>query len=957
MGGALIAGGFASLGRAHGTITIDTSDFRRAAGDARQFGGIAEGVFRSLDDTIDGTFRVLPTRFQQLNNAIRQTQVQLIALSATSGLLLRETTRTAGSLEESQILLEGMVGSTRRAVNLMDELRRQASRAGLPFSDMVAVATQLLPTLQGNTSELEKWFEIVRRTASLNQGPRGGLEGAAFSIREALVSGGTDLISLAERFNISRHQVREALAQTGGDLAAALDIVLTRMGVTSTTADRMGQTFNASLRVARDAALQLLAEGLTPILHVLTPILQGTAQWLNNLREMDPIMGNAAAAMLTFTAAAAPALLIINQIASAVETLKRLGLLSGLLKLGGRGILAGAVTFGTVAAANQVGQATGNKELQDVSVTSVVQTLGKVLYNIQYYTLTWGAQIDKFVLNMVATLNEGFVKVYNGLIAFAQFMQSFVPDWLDRGGWQKEIDRLTEQRDKVQEIATGQRDLGNDLVDVVEDFQIGLYNKIAAALGEEPIGVGSELGLRKIGLPAPRFSDLSEDQFNEIQRWGLGVQQIERQANAARLAATQSYELQRTQIIAQYELSIARDAEDFARQRSRAAAQYNREIASLREDAARRETEWWEDLQESIADLQEESDERVEEAREDSSERIQEIEERYAREREQALLDHRDRLLEAAAKLDAGAVLQEQRRFARESQNREQNYRESLADEDEKLQERLQKEQESLQERINEEREAHAERVQEAREADARRLQEMQEAFELQRAQEEEDRAIRLARQAEDHELQLAQMAAAHAAQIAQINQQEADELKAHNDAHIARMLELGIQNKSLEAIQKGSQDRIVEAWKKFWEDLEKEFPDRLFGPEERPPGWSPGGGGMQQGPITPGDPRFPTTFEPQEFATGGPVGYTGLARVHRGEHVLNPETTRTLNNMLGGFSQNSLVAAVARGGAGSRSLRIDTGAIQVYAAAGMDERKVARFVGIELERILESVA
>lgn len=385
---------------------------------------------------------------------------------------------------------------------------------------------------------------------------------------------------------------------------------------------------------------------------------------------------------------------------------------------------------------------------------------------------------------------------------------------------------------------------------------------------------GGRAGVRIPG-PTPEFN---AEQLNAQRSAKLDfeqtIQDIERQAQSARISATTQYESQRTQTIADYEKTIARDAEDFARQRARAVTQFNQQIADVQEDAAKRDADWWEDLQEKIADIQS-----------DTAERISDIEEDYQRQRERSARDHKDRLFSAAARLDATAVFEEQRRHARQEQDAKENF-----------DDRVRQEQENLQERIDQENQAHQERLNDARQADAERLADLQRNFEETKRLEDEDRALRLSRMATDQADQLAQMDQAHSQQMAEISRQEADELKAAQEAHLQQLAELGIYNKAWKAIQDAQQEAALKSWDTFWREFNKRL--KIQGPMTQAEAG-------QQGPWG-------------GFNLGDPTTYPG-------------------------------VGASSFGGGGSTTLNIAEGAIIVNAAASQSAGDVAVQVRREL--------
>lgn len=887
-----IAAGGQQLGNAHATITLDTSSLAQAASTARLLG-------RQLEQALGGISsgaKQAETSLQRVTRRINDIRGELVGLGLGAGLLTRIGVGMAGSFEETQIQLTGMLRSEQRAITLTEELRKKAAAAGLPFRDMAELTTILLPGLRGNTEELERQLGIARRLAVLN--PMQGLTGAGVAIREFISGGGTDTVSLRERFNIDRVSLKQSIDEFEGDLVGALDAVLERMGITSEVADRMGRSFNASFRAARDAAVQFLAEGFTPMLEVLTPLLQSGAQWLSQLRETDPALATATAGLLAVTTVGAPALLLFNQLVQASRalnvqwaTLGRAGLVVGGV-IGGFAVGRAAGT----ALGGQIRQARGQ---QPLTGDQVEQNLRNVVFNIAV-TL---AKVDIAFLKVTSAIDRTVIiwqaGMMNGLASFLRALASILPPGL--GG---------------DLIGAGARIYENEAVRLENVVQAKRQN-LRVAIGQRLQGV-SRLGAR---LNIPGFQQPSDDgaaralQEAQINQeiidakvdYVRQVQAIERNANNARIEATQQYEQQRTQVIAQYELGIAREAEDFARQRARQAQQLERSIADIREDAAQREAEWWTDLQEKINEIQA-----------DGNERIAEIEEDYHKNRERRERDHRDNLFAAAGRLDAVAVLNEQKRFAKESQDQADAH-----------EERINKERENLAEQIDEANKAHQERLDDARRADAERITDLQENLAEQQRLEDEDRAIRLQRQAEDHANQLAQMATAHAAQMAQISMQEAEELKAAEDAHLAQLAELKLYNEEWKKLEDARLEASLKSWDKWWEGIGKRF--EQFGPMEKP--------------------SFPTTFEPTQipgFATGGPVHRTGAALLHAGEFVLNRATASALG-MVNAMSQQRLVGAVA---GGNRSFSV--GDIHVYAAPGMDVQALAQAVDQRLQSLFE---
>lgn len=858
-----------SLGVARGAIEIDTSSLRSITGVARS---VAADVGRQFG-AIDTAAHRLQVRFLAVSRGIGQIKGELTGLSIGAGLLVGAGLRVAGAFEEADIKLSGMTGGLENAQKLSAELRKQAQAAGLPFQDMLNMATRLLPTLEGDTKELEKWYDIVKRTAVLNA--QEGVTGAAFSINEALSSGGTDLVSLVERFNISRVKLRAALAENGGDFRAALDQVLTTMGITTEVADRMGQSFNASFRVAKDAALQLLAEGFTPLLQILTPLLQGAARWLAQLRETSPALVGIGAGLTTITALGAPTLLLFNQLVEAGQKLKALGILGGLGRAGGLGLaVAGGVGLG-IGATNAIGRATGNEQMANAGLDDLFLTIRKLIVNIGFTF----SEVDRIIrvglVSALRTLVNAVIGAATSLGGVVSAIGAMLPGRM--GG-----NALSKIGGDLSAGGAGLLASSNALFDAMiasmnkrsRDTMKGFLNFMAppTSAGAADIGGG---GMASGG----GGTDMGE-RNKVVGQWAKDVARIERDAAKARLDATRDYERSVAQTVAQYNQSALREAEDFARQRARQEANFQRQLADLQADAAKREAAWQRDLTERMSDV-----------REESAERLADLDADYAKNRERAERDHRDRLLDAAARLDAVAVRNEQQAFARQQQDAQENYNEQR-----------QEIQAALDERIADELESHQRRLEDARAADAERLADMQRSFEEQKALEDEERALRLERQAEDHQQQLAQMAMAQAERMQQIAEQAASEKAAIDTAFVEQLNGLGIYNQAWRDQQAKAQEESLKSFALFWRAFNAQFPGATQGP---------------QGPLPANLGQFPTSFA--DF----------------------------------GFNGASAATRTATAGGSSRNITISENAIAVYAAPGMDERALARQVRVEMERLL----
>ena len=350
------------------------------------------------------------------------------------------------------------------------------------------------------------------------------------------------------------------------------------------------------------------------------------------------------------------------------------------------------------------------------------------------------------------------------------------------------------------------------------------------------------------------------DQEEEIRSFSIARRQIEADTNAAILDENQEYGQRKLDIERDYQQQVAEEAEDFARKRARDEADFARDIAKMQEDSAKQQLEIQEDLAKSIAkanrdhaqdlekwerdhqrdlkkmredanedeeEVQEDLKEKQAEAIEDSGEKIVEMEEDFARDRAKAAKAHNESILQSAAKLDAAAVYWEQKKFAREEQEAQEEQDRKVAKEKEGLEKELKENEEAsakrideikknLQEEIDESNEAHAlriadanaahaqqladqqaaaaERLAEAAQEDADRLKEMQAGHALRLSEEDTDRGIRLGREKTHHDNQLSELERVHGLRITQIGTQADAERTKLDEEHRQKMLDLGFQ-------------------------------------------------------------------------------------------------------------------------------------------------------------------
>ena len=197
--------------------------------------------------------------------------------------------QAARSIETANIRFNQLTGSAAQSRVEMEKIRDTAQEFGVPVNQAMDLFAGLVPLIENGRSSLEDYVKIMARMVLLS--PEQGFQGAAFAIREALASlgeGRQDFVSLSERFEIPKGLLRTALDQSGGDLAAGMDLVLNKLGITEDAARSLGKTFHTSLSVMGDEFKRIAATAITPLLEGLTPVVRAMADFLNALTSTNP---------------------------------------------------------------------------------------------------------------------------------------------------------------------------------------------------------------------------------------------------------------------------------------------------------------------------------------------------------------------------------------------------------------------------------------------------------------------------------------------------------------------------------------------------------------------------------------------------------------------------------------------------------------------------------------------
>jgi hypothetical protein len=140
---------------------------------------------------------------------------------------------------ELEILRAQFLAITKDAAGtdkMLASFQTRADKSPFGLTEVAKAGAMLLPAAKQAKMGLDPLLDTAELLAALN--PAEGLEGAAFSLREAL-SG--DFVSIVERFNLPRKRLNE-LKKQGVPAIEAINRVLKEMGIDSSIVAAMGET-------------------------------------------------------------------------------------------------------------------------------------------------------------------------------------------------------------------------------------------------------------------------------------------------------------------------------------------------------------------------------------------------------------------------------------------------------------------------------------------------------------------------------------------------------------------------------------------------------------------------------------------------------------------------------------------------------------------------------------------
>lgn len=375
-------------------------------------------TFTKMQASVTGALKRMEPEFNAFSNVVDQSRMSLLALTAAAGGLTYLGLQAADNVRMLNVRYRELADSEEEAAKLMLTVESAAKKVGIPVRRAQQDFAGLIPAIRDANGDIEEYIQLALRMATLN--PSEGVTGAVFAMREAMVSGGTDLVSLSERFNIPRKALRELIAETGS-FGKALDIMLVRQGATQAAAEAsaiglnnlanvIGDTLTRKLEGPFNIAMQLASKAL----QGLNSLLEATPEWVYALGAASVVAVGALAAMtLGATAAASAYFNLSKAIAATNQTAlgsKALSAIGGAGGLAARGGVLGAAAVGGgmlgLEIGRGIGRATGNEKLANKTWEDVGRTASEIIGIFLYGLSEVGKAIAHVMLPVITIVSN-----------------------------------------------------------------------------------------------------------------------------------------------------------------------------------------------------------------------------------------------------------------------------------------------------------------------------------------------------------------------------------------------------------------------------------------------------------------------------------------------------------------------------------------------------------------------
>lgn len=550
------------LGHAHGTITIDTSLAQRAAVTLRRVG-------RDMGES----FKPVQTSLNRLRSDLRKMNREIMAIGAGAGIVTALGLGAARDVRNYRIQFAALLKDEKEADRVMRSLTDQANKFGIEVNEVWQLGRSLIPVLEDGAESLDVWVKRAALLASIN--PLKGTTDAVRAIQEYLAG---QTISLQRLFNIDPNMIQEAQDQFE-DVGEQLDFILGKMGANEDAAAAMANEW-VSLKNELKLAL---AEGFTPLMQTLGPIVRNFTELLSQLRETNPEILSFGAGLISIVAVGAPLLIFLGKVIDSLQTIKTLSIAGTIGRAGVAGAAVAAGAAAGIGIARGIGKATGDERLQEFGIKDAFDTLKQALF-IVTDMLTKAVTVWVIAFSdAIAHVVKGFAIATHALGQFASFL-----------GEKLHIGSLREAGENIMDFAENLRAATDEkLAEFVSgglESQRAMMEKFANILfpPEAEAGGGGGGGAAAAGVAAPGVSEEALAVFQEYQDERAAIEEeTERQRNdIVKRAGDERARLEEQilQAIIEFGKQEAQHEQDYYRSRARRAQAAGKEMARAEED-------------------------------------------------------------------------------------------------------------------------------------------------------------------------------------------------------------------------------------------------------------------------------------------------------------------------------------------------------------------------------------
>lgn len=209
-----------------------------------------------------------------LKGAFSIAAVGATALAGAIGFAGAAGLKFNNAMEQTSARIQAFTKDSAKTAEMLDMIKQRAASTPFAFEEMASATANLLPAAKQSGKGIEELIGLAEILAASN--PAQGLEGAAFSLKEAL---GGDFVSIVERFNLPRQRLNQLKAE-GVPAMEAVRIAMTEMGLDADLVSGLANTASGRWSTFKDTMVGVASTVTKPLFDVISNSLGGVNSWL-----------------------------------------------------------------------------------------------------------------------------------------------------------------------------------------------------------------------------------------------------------------------------------------------------------------------------------------------------------------------------------------------------------------------------------------------------------------------------------------------------------------------------------------------------------------------------------------------------------------------------------------------------------------------------------------------------